>query len=313
MSIDINTLRERQNWTLQQKIDHSLATIDVFVSRMGGPEKVYCSFSGGKDSTVLLHLCRVLYPDMLAVFCSTGNEYPEIVRFVNEQKAAGANIQIIRPKITPREVWAKYGFPLIGKESADKVHKIRVNPASKTAQTFLGNGYFCLANRWRYLLTESYEVSPACCKKLKKDPFHLFEKETGRRPITGVMASESNMRAGQWVRSGGCNVFGEKSASRPLSIWTEADVWDYIRRENLAISEIYHKGVKRTGCMGCGFGAQFSDDERFSILLKEHPKCYDMVMAYQNNGTTFREALRKVLAVVGRFLPDEEPQNLFTS
>lgn len=313
MSIDINTLRERQNWTLQQKIDHSLATIDVFASRMGGPEKVYCSFSGGKDSTVLLHLCRVLYPDILAVFCSTGNEYPEIVRFVNEQKAAGANIQIIRPKITPREVWAKYGFPLIGKESADKVHKIRVNPASKTAQAFLGNGYFCLAKRWRYLLTESYEVSPACCKKLKKDPFHSFERETGRHPITGVMASESNMRAGQWVRSGGCNVFGEKSVSRPLSIWTEADVWDYIRRENLAISEIYHKGAKRTGCMGCGFGAQFSDDERFSILLKEHPKCYDMVMAYQNNGTTFREALRKVLAVVGRFLPDEEPQNLFTS
>lgn len=312
MKIDINTLRERQGWTLPQKIDHSLATIDAFVSRLGGPDKVYCSFSGGKDSTVLLHLCRVLYPDILAVFCSTGNEYPEIVRFVNEQKATGANIQIIRPKITPREVWAKYGFPLIGKESADKIHKIRVNPASKTAQTFLGNGYFCLAKRWRYLLTESYEVSPACCKKLKKDPFHLFEKETGRRPITGIMASESKMRAGQWVRSGGCNVFGEKSASRPLSIWTEEDVWNYIHRENLAISEIYHKGAKRTGCMGCGFGAQFDDDERFSILLKEHPKCYDMVMAYQNNGTTFREALRKVLAVVGRFLPDEEPDNLFT-
>lgn len=312
MKIDINTLRERQCWTLPQKIDHSLATIDAFISRLGGPDKVYCSFSGGKDSTVLLHLCRVLYPDILAVFCSTGNEYPEIVRFVNEQKATGANIQIIRPKITPREVWAKYGFPLIGKESADKIHKIRVNPASKTAQTFLGNGYFCLAKRWRYLLTESYEVSPACCKKLKKDPFHLFEKETGRRPITGIMASESKMRAGQWVRSGGCNVFGEKSASRPLSIWTEEDVWNYIHRENLAISEIYHKGAKRTGCMGCGFGAQFNDDERFSILLKEHPKCYDMVMAYQNNGTTFREALRKVLAVVGRFLPDEEPKNLFT-
>ncbi len=65
---------------------------------MGGPDKVYCSFSGGKDSTVLLHLCRVLFPDILAVFCSTGNEYPEIIRFVKEQAEAGANIQIIRPK-----------------------------------------------------------------------------------------------------------------------------------------------------------------------------------------------------------------------
>ncbi len=272
MSMDINTLRERQCWTLQQKIDHALATIDIFISRMGGPDKVYCSFSGGKDSTVLLHLCRILFPDILAVFCSTGNEYPEIIRFVNEQKEAGANIQIIRPKITPREVWAKYGFPLIGKETADKIHKIRVNPETKTARGYLGNGYFCLAYRWRYLISEPYEVSPVCCKKLKKDPFHLFERNTGRRPITGVMASESDMRAGQWVRAGGCNVFGEKSASRPLSIWTEADVWDYIQRKNLTISEIYHKGAKRTGCMGCGFGAQFNDDERFAILLEGTPE-----------------------------------------
>lgn len=312
MDIDINTLCERQGWSLQHKIDHALATIDIFVSRMGGPEKVYCSFSGGKDSTVLLHLCRVLFPDILAVFCSTGNEYPEIIRFVNEQKEAGANIQIIRPKITPRQVWAKYGFPIVGKETADKIHRIRVNPHTKTASVFLGDGYFSLPKKWRYLISEPYEVSSYCCDRLKKAPFHEFEKNTGRRPIIGVMASESKMRAGQWVRSGGCNVFGEKAASRPLSIWTEADVWEYIRREHIQISEIYRKGAKRTGCMGCGFGAQFGDNERFSILLKEHPKCYNMVMTYQNNGVTFREAMRKALAVNGRFLPDEEPLNLFS-
>lgn len=50
MTTDI--LKERQAWTLAQKVDHALATIDVFISRMGGIDKVYCSFSGGKDSTV---------------------------------------------------------------------------------------------------------------------------------------------------------------------------------------------------------------------------------------------------------------------
>ena len=114
------------------------------------------------------------------------------------------------------------------------------------------------------------------------------------------------------VLSGGCNVFGERAASRPLSIWTEADVWEYIARHHIQISEIYKKGAKRTGCMGCGFGAQFGDDERFEILLRERPKCYKMVMEYQNNGVTFREALRKALAVNGRYLPNEEPRNLFT-
>ena len=114
----LQELRERQSWTLEQKIDHSLGTIEAFVNRMGGIDKVYVSFSGGKDSTVLFHLARRLYPNILGVFCNTGNEYPDIIRFVRQMQSDGANIQIIRPKMTPREVWAKYGFPLVGRDVA---------------------------------------------------------------------------------------------------------------------------------------------------------------------------------------------------
>lgn len=34
-------------------------------------------------------------------------------------------------------------------------------------------------------------------------------------------------------------------------------------------------------------------------------------MNYTNNGVTYREAMRKVLAVNGLFLPDEKPKTLF--
>ena len=34
-------------------------------------------------------------------------------------------------------------------------------------------------------------------------------------------------------------------------------------------------------------------------------------MSYTNNGITFREALRKELAVNGLYLPDEQPPTLF--
>lgn len=306
-------LRERQSWTLEQKIDHALGTIEAFVNRMGGVDKVYVSFSGGKDSTVLFHLARRLYPDILGVFCNTGNEYPDIIRFVRKAQAEGANIQIIRPKLTPREVWAKYGFPLVGKEISSYVHAVRVNPNSKVAQLRLSKDtQFGISNKWRYLVNEPYETHNICCTKLKKDPMHRFGKESSRFPIIGVMASESKRRETDYIANGGCNYFdGNTPKSQPLSIWLEDDIWAYIDRFNLLIAEIYHKGAQRTGCMGCGFGAQFADDTRFRVLYENYPKCYDMVMNYTNNGVTFREALRKALAVNGLYLPDEQPPTLF--
>ena len=307
----IKELTERQGWPLSQKIDHALGTIEAFIARYG-VNGCYVAFSGGKDSTVLLHLVRLLTKEIPAVFTNTGNEYPEVIEFVKKHQEEW-NITIIRPHLTPRQVWAKYGFPLVGKETADKIHKVRYNPTTVTAKEIMGSGYFSLSKRWRFLLYEQYETSNACCDILKKRPFHIYEKETGRRPITGVMAEESKLRAGQYVRAGGCNVFGNKPVSRPLSIWTNDDILEFISRYNIEIADIYYKGAARTGCMGCGFGAHFPDDTRFSLLYQEHPKCFDMIMNYKNNGTTFREAIRKVLSVNGRYLPDEEPPNLFNT
>jgi 3'-phosphoadenosine 5'-phosphosulfate sulfotransferase (PAPS reductase)/FAD synthetase len=311
--MNIAELRERQSWTLEQKIDHSLGTIESFVNRMGGEDKVYVSFSGGKDSTVLYHLARRLYPNILGVFCNTGNEYPDIIRFVRQTQSEGANIKIIRPKITPREVWEKYGFPLVSKQVSQRVHAVRLNPYTACSVKYMGDGFFSINKRWRYLVSEPYETSDQCCDKLKKEPFHRFEKESGRSPILGIMACESVQRERLYINRGGCNVFrsNAKSDSQPMAIWLENDVWNYIRRFKLPIAEIYNKGLDRTGCFGCGFGSYRTEDERFKILLREYPKCYDMVMNYTNNGVTFREALRKALAVNGIYLPDEQPPTLF--
>ena len=315
--MDIKELRERQGWSLAQKIDHSLGVIDQFYSRLGG--KVYVSFSGGKDSTIVLWLARKIYPDIKAVFCNTGNEYPDIVRFVRETKAAGANLDIIYPKLKPKEVLEKYGFPLVSKEVSKSIHDLRTNPYSKQSQRVLGITH-CkyqprVANKYKYLLNDSYGVSAKCCTKLKKEPFKAFEKEAGLSPILGNMASESRMRETQYRVQGGCNVFHEdgkgRSVSRPLSIWLEQDVWKCIEKYDIPIADIYRKGAMRTGCMFCGYGCQFADDNRLRLVHSMYPKMYDMFMGYTNNGVTYREALRKVLAVNKLYLPDEQPPTLF--
>ena len=73
---------------------------------------VHISFSGGKDSTVLLTIARQIYPDIKAMFVDTGLEYPEIKAHVK----SFSNVDIIRPEKTFLQVIQEYGYPIIGKK-----------------------------------------------------------------------------------------------------------------------------------------------------------------------------------------------------
>ena len=309
--MDLKELKERQSWTLDQKIYHSLEVIDTFYQRLNG--KCYVSFSGGKDSTIVLWLARKIYPNIKGCFCNTGNEYPDIVKFVRTFE----NIDWIAPKLKPKEVLAKYGFPLVSKDISSFVGDIKKNPDSIRARRGLGiiktkyRGE--VPKKYKYLINEPYMVDNSCCRKLKKEPSHKYERENGVSPILGTMAEESNQRTTDYIKGGGCNIFskGGKTKSMPLSIWLEKDVWECIEKYHIPISEIYHKGAKRTGCMFCGYGCQFKDDNRLQLVYDLYPKFYDLFMKYENNGVTYREALRKVLAVNHLYLPDERPKTLF--
>ena len=112
-------LKELQALPLDRKIQISQARIIEWYQRNNG--NVVVSFSGGKDSTVLLHMVRTLYPDVPAVFSNTGLEYPEIQRFVRTFQ----NVQIVAPKLRFDQVISKYGYPLIGKEVAEAIYYAR--------------------------------------------------------------------------------------------------------------------------------------------------------------------------------------------
>ena len=115
------------------------------------------------------------------------------------------------------------------------------------------------------------------------------------------MASESILRQIRYIQQGGCNSFKKGHlASYPLSIWTDADIWAYIKEFKESYCELYDKGAARTGCMFCGFGAHIEKTSRFARLRELHPKAYDIFMGYTNNGVTYREALERI----GVQLPD---------
>lgn len=258
--ITLSDLRARQAWPLNQKIDHSVGAIEAFVAYCKEHGRTpYVSFSGGLNSTVLLDLARrFVNPNIKGVFCSTGNEYPEIVRFVRHTE----NIEIIRPTMTPHEVIARYGFPLVSKEQAQGIYEVRHCKGEKTLRRRLEGGKnrsATISKKWRYLITEPYEISHKCCEQLKKRPTRLFCRDKKAILMVGTMAIESDLRTGQYLIRGGCNAFSDDPAkvhSAPLSIWTGADCWTYLQKLAIPYCPIYDvPGIHRTGCVFCGFGA----------------------------------------------------------
>lgn len=111
-----SSLKLLQALPLNLKIAKTQNRIREWYNYYGG--EVYVSFSGGKDSTVLLDIVRGLYPDVEAVYVDTGLEYPELRDFVKTID----NVTWLKPKKNFKRVIQEYGYPIVSKEVANKVH-----------------------------------------------------------------------------------------------------------------------------------------------------------------------------------------------
>ena len=116
----ISDLWQMQSLPLEAKIRMTKYRIRQWVEYYG-EDGVYVSFSGGKDSTVLLDLVRQMYSNVTAVFVDTGLEYPEIREFVK----TFSNVVWLKPKKNFKQVITEYGYPFISKEVSDKVDGAR--------------------------------------------------------------------------------------------------------------------------------------------------------------------------------------------
>lgn len=254
--------------------------------------KVYVSFSGGKDSTVLLDIARKIkgMENVKAVFFDTGLEYPEIRNFVKTYD----NVEWIKPKLTFKEVLEKYGYPIISKEQSEYINDIR-NTKSQYIRDLrlnkLGTGRFALAKKWYPLIDAPFKISNKCCYKMKKGPAASYDRKTGYKSIVATMASESRLRYTHYMK-GNCNAFSSPHPkSLPLSFWNEQDVLRYIYENKLPIASVYGDvvkdekryykttGVNRTGCMFCMYGLHLEKEpNRFERMKETHPYQYDYCM-----------------------------------
>ena len=328
-----NELVMLQALPLEVKVMKSLQRIREWVQYFG-VDGVYVSFSGGKDSTVLLHLVRSIYPNIKAVFVDTGLEYPEIKAFVKSFD----NVEILRPKMNFRQVIEEYGYPIISKEVADNINGarhsiVKKQQSERLAKFGIGSDKYKDSKynneRWRPLLYLPFKISSMCCDIMKKKPLHINLK-----PFIGTLADESMLRYSEWLKSG-CNSFDGKQTSKPLSFWTEQDILQYISQNKIKIASVYGEiipdtlcegqiaidnsfanlkcsGCARTGCMFCLFGMHLEKGEtRMQRLHRTHQKIYDYVLGGgelndkgmwvpTNKGLGFKFVMDEVNRVMGK-------------
>lgn len=280
------------------KLNLTKTRIREWYDNWGG--MVYISYSGGIDSTVLLDLTRKTIGDNVpAVFSNTGLEFPEIVKFARQASGAFKEIEP-RDKngkrITFREVILNEGYPIVSKEVAFMIRKLRHGNLTDRYRNYLLYGdergtRYCLSKKWRILLDAPFDTSERCCDVMKKAPFKKYGKESGRVPYIGTTQDEGYMRARKYARTG-CNVYDGKTVkSQPMGFWTKQDVLRYVVENDLEIcsvygdikqtpcGEYYLTGEQRTGCMFCAFGAHLEPEpNRFQRMASAYPKQYQFCM-----------------------------------
>lgn len=250
----ISDLYQMQSLSLQAKIQMTKRRISEWVDEFGEDE-IYVSFSGGKDSTVLLDIVRKDYPNVKAVFVDTGLEYPEIRSFVKGFE----NVDWIKPKMTFKKVIEKYGYPIISKEVSKIIYGARHSKDKKQSYIKKLKGlnpdgsyseYKQQYKKYEFLLQAPFEISNRCCVKMKEQPAMRYENKTGEKPIVATMAEESKQRLAGWCKTG-CNAFdSERQMSKPISFWTEQDVLLYIYENKLPIASVYGDVVIDYEAMG---------------------------------------------------------------
>lgn len=201
-------------------------------------EMFVVSFSGGKDSQVVLDLVSRVIPssDFLVIYSDTGYEIPPSLEIYeqtkNFYKKQYPDLQFYISK-NHQEVlyyWDKIGSP-------SRMH------------------------RW-------------CCGVMKTAPLYRLLKEihgTGKQPnvlvFEGVRAEESNRRA-LYDRIGIGVKHNNVVNARPIFEWNATEIYLYLFMRLLPINEGYRKGLSRVGCSICPYSTTWSEH----IVKKSYPE-----------------------------------------
>jgi 3'-phosphoadenosine 5'-phosphosulfate sulfotransferase (PAPS reductase)/FAD synthetase len=272
---------------LQMSIDDAIYRIKREYKRTEG--KMFLSFSGGKDSTVLAALIKMAQLDHAIpfVFANTGIELDVTSQFVKEFDYE--NVIIVKPRKPFGQILKEYGKPAVSKlksEAFSTYDKHIDDPlsTSRTRQLISGEaerGGVKLGKKTMYSLStkhfhllhpdREYKIANKCCQYMKKYPFYDFAKDNNMDgAFSGVRTAEGGVRAIAFESCVQVKKVNGKDflMSMPIIDWSDEIVDEFVEKYDIKLSKAYTEyGSTRTGCVGCPLA-------RVSDIVKELEQVY---------------------------------------
>jgi sulfate adenylyltransferase subunit 2 len=176
-------------------------------------------FSGGKDSILVTHLAKkAFYPAKIPfplMHVDTGHNFPETIQF-RDQTIKELGVQLIVGSV---------------QESIDggRVAEEKGKNATRNALQIT-------------TLLDAIEANKIDCAigggRRDEEKARAKERFFSHRDDFGQW-DPKNQRPELWNLFNGKHFEGEHFRAFPISNWTEMDVWNYIKRENIAIPSLY--------------------------------------------------------------------------
>lgn len=245
----------------------------------------YVSFSGGLDSLIVSVLIDMALPNnqIPRVFCNTGVEYLETVRFIKRLAQTDSRIKIIVPKRSVKQIFTDFGYPFKSKYHSRILHTYQNSGNTTCVEKYVNRGdhsQWACPDFLKYNFTADFplKVSDRCCYILKKQPFHKYEKESGRHiAITGIRRAEKGNR-----NNVACTVFenGGIKKFHPLAPCDDDFIGWFVLTHKLEINPLYRPpfNFKRTGCVGCPYNMELG--KQLSLLARVQPsevkRCFNL-------------------------------------
>jgi len=256
----------------EEKLQYSRQFIKNIIKDHQNP--VIC-WSGGKDSTVVLHLVRSILPDIPVINVQIDVEFSETNEFIDKvSNDWGVNLfKNTSKEYTFWQIGNKYGWPIFGKGISSNVGR-----AIRT-----GNIRPQLSEFEKLLVKNKAHISNKCAYYLREKPGkELEESLKADLKFIGLRAEESRMRSVLWVDYGDYYYvkryyrrnYGIWKAN-PISTWTSNDVWRYHFENKLPYCDIYDNGYERNGCWTCAMAIKHGQLKR---LRKNYPEKYNELL-----------------------------------